>query len=29
MGTGTGKLVAEMISGQKPHVELNAYRIQR
>ncbi len=29
MGTGTGKLVAEMISGQKPHVDLNAYRIQR
>ena len=29
MGTGTGKLVAEMISGQKPHLDLNAYRIQR
>ena len=29
MGTGTGKLGAEMISGQKPHVDLKAYRIQR
>ncbi len=29
MGTGTGKLVAEMISGQTPHMDLNAYRIQR
>ena len=29
MGTGTGKLVAEMISGRKPHLDLNAYRIRR
>ena len=29
MGTGTGKLVAELITGQKPHVDPALYRIKR
>ena len=29
MGPGTGKLVAEMISGEKPHLDLSPYRIDR
>ncbi len=29
MGTGTGKLVAEMITGQKPHVDTKFYRVNR
>jgi D-amino-acid dehydrogenase len=29
MGTGTGKLIAEMISGQKPHLDVTPYRVHR
>lgn len=29
MGTGTGKLIAEMISGQKPHLDVTPYRVRR
>lgn len=29
MGTGTGRLVAELISGQSPHLDPAAYRIRR
>ena len=29
MGTGTGKLIAEMITGQKPHLDIEPYRVAR
>lgn len=29
MGTGTGKLLAELITGQKPHVPVECYRVNR
>lgn len=29
MGTGTGKLIAEMVSGQKPHLDVTPYRVNR
>lgn len=29
MGTGTGKLVAEMVTGQSPHLDVSAYRVNR
>lgn len=29
MGTGTGKLLAELITGQKPHVPAECYRVNR
>lgn len=29
MGTGTGKLVAEMITGETPHIDPRPYRVER
>jgi D-amino-acid dehydrogenase len=29
MGTGTGKLMAELITGQKPHLDVTPYRVNR
>jgi len=29
MGTGTGRLIAEMMSGQKPHLDITPYRVSR
>jgi D-amino-acid dehydrogenase len=29
MGTGTGKLIAEMMNGDKPHLDITPYRVNR
>jgi D-amino-acid dehydrogenase len=29
MGTGTGKLIAEMVTGAKPHLDVKPYRVSR
>ncbi len=29
MGTGTGKLIAEMVNGDKPHLDITPYRVNR
>jgi D-amino-acid dehydrogenase len=29
MSTGTGKLVAEMMSGEKPHIDPTPFRVTR
>ena len=29
MGTGTGKLIAEIMNGDKPHLDITPYRVNR